>query len=58
MNPKKTDRRRFDKIVKHIVEKQSPSSNPMAIKDEEEAIDQEGKKRKLKSVDLPDKAFK
>ena len=55
-NPKST--KRFDKIVKHIVEKSSPSADPMAVIDEEEAIDQAAKKRKLKSVDLPDEAFK
>lgn len=59
-NPKKTpksSRTRFDKIVKAITEKSSPSE-PMANEDESDAIDQEGKKRKLKSVDLPETPFK
>lgn len=60
-NPKQTpkQRGRFDKIVNHIVQKSSPSdkANNMAVEDEEEAIDQEGKKLKLKNVDLPGKAF-
>lgn len=58
-NPKQTPKKpgsRFDKIVSHIVQKSSPS-NPMAVEDEADAIDQEGKKRKLKSVDLSDEAF-
>lgn len=64
MNPKQTPknpkRGKFDKLVNHIVQKSSPSiksSNPMGVEDEEEAYDQEGKKRKLKDVDLSDKAF-
>ena len=63
LNPKQTPknpkRGRFDKLVNHIVQKSSPSmkDNNMAVEDEEEAIDQEGKKLKLKNVDLPGKAF-
>lgn len=53
-NPKAGNR--FDKIVKAITEKASPANN-MAVEDEADAIDQEGKKRKLKNVDLPDEAF-
>lgn len=58
-NPKQTPKpSRFDKLVKAIVDKGSPSEgNPMAVQDEEEAEDQEGKKQKLKSVDLPGRAF-
>lgn len=59
--PKNPKRGRFDKLVNHIVQKHSPSTdaegNPMANEDESEAYDQEGKKLKLKSVDLPGKAF-
>jgi hypothetical protein len=55
-NPKKPSR--FDKIVKHIVEKASPLDNNMANQDESDAIDQEApKKRKLKNVDLPETPF-
>jgi hypothetical protein len=58
MNAKKGTDKRFEKLVKHIVQKSSPSDNPMGVVDEEEAIDQEApKKLKLKSVDLPGKAF-
>ena len=61
MNPKQTPknpkRGRFDKLVNHIVQKSSPSLDPMSVEGEEEAYDQQGKKRKLKDVDLPGKAF-
>lgn len=60
-NPKQTPKKRgrFDKLVNHIVQKSSPSdqANNMAVEDEEEAVDQEGKKVKPKNVDLTDKAF-
>jgi len=59
-NPKQKTKgpaKRFDKLVNHIVQKQSPSNN-MANEDEADAIQQEGKKRKLKDVDLPEEAFK
>jgi hypothetical protein len=64
-NPKSVNkhpnRGRFDKLVNHIVQKSSPSSgdagNPMSNETEEEAYDQEKKKRKLKNVDLSDGAF-
>ena len=57
-NPKSPkDKKRFDKIIKHIAEKASPLANNAAVQDEEEAVDQESKKRKLKNVDLSDEAF-
>ena len=52
---------RFEKIAKHVVQKNSPSEaegNPMAVEDEADAEDQEGKKTKYRSVDLTNKTFK
>lgn len=45
---------RFHKLVKHIVDQNSANAqaNAMAVEDEADAIDQEGKKRKPKPRDL------
>lgn len=50
---------RFHKIVNHIVQKNSPSSDPnlMAVEDEADAEDQEGKKKKLLPNSPNDKNF-
>jgi hypothetical protein len=57
-NPKSpTDKKRFDKIIKHIAEKASPLANNMANQDEADAEDQEGKKQRLRNVDLPSTPF-
>ena len=49
---------RFDKISKFIIEKSSPTEEPMAVEDEADAEAQEGKKEKLRNVDLSGKKFK
>lgn len=54
-NKKGKSDKRFSKIVNHIVQKASPSDdkqNAMAVQDEADAIDQEGKPRKPKVRDL------
>lgn len=62
---------RFHKLVKHIVQKQSPGvvtaaeqpelmvpgENEGAVEDESDAIDQEDKKLKLKARDLSPNRF-
>lgn len=64
MTPKKFTnkqmKKRFAKISEHIIQKNSPSDKPnnMAVQDEEEAEDQEGKKTKYRNVDLTDSTFK
>ena len=61
MNPKKVASKapsRFDKIVKHIAEKASPTDNSMAIEHEADAIAQNAKKLKPKRTDLAEKDFR
>lgn len=58
-HPKKTPKTtRFDKITNFIVQKSSPSHDPMSVEDEHDAIEKADKKTKLKSVDLPGRALK
>lgn len=61
MKPMKKKASRFDKIVKHIVQKGSPSINKpltdndddeMGVEEEADAIDQEGKPAKRKAKDI------
>ena len=53
-NKKGKSDKRFSKIVNHIVQNSSPQDkqNAMAVEDEADAIDQEGKPRKPKVRDL------
>lgn len=57
---KKSDKGRFDKIVNHITQKSSPSSeeNEMSVEDEADAEGGEGKPVKLRRVDLSPKNFR
>lgn len=58
---KKEMKSRFEKISKHVIQKNSPAVdkvNEMAVEDEADAEDQEGKKTKYRPVDLTDSTFK
>lgn len=65
MTPKKFThkqmKKRFEKISNHIIQSKSPSAdkggNPMAVEDESDAEDQEGKKTKYRSIDPTDESF-
>lgn len=64
-------KKRFEKISKHVIQKNSPAKgnegdmededaaeNNMAVETEANAQDQEGKKTKYRNVDLTNKTFR